>query len=151
MNKLLKISLTGFLFLGANTTVIAEKSVEDAIEYRQAAMELIAWNIDKIGAIVNKKVEFNLEDFIQRTENLAILSRLPLEGFVPNSTDGETSAKADIFIKFDDFKEKMTKLISSSAELAKVAQDKKSIDGVKPQFFAVLKTCKSCHDKYKQK
>ncbi|MCP4697449.1 MAG: cytochrome c [Gammaproteobacteria bacterium] len=153
MNKLLRVSVAGILSCCISMAVHArgDSSTEDAIEYRQAVMEVIAWNFGRMGAILKSKALFDAEEFAKRAAHTAFITQLAREGFVPGSDKGETDAKPQIWTEWDDFKEKMTALQENAAKLAEVAKTATARENVAPQFKKTGKTCKGCHKKYKKK
>ncbi len=148
----LKIGLMGTLLsIGINTIAdAAENKTTDAIEYRQAAFEVLAWNFGPMGAMVKGKIPFDAKTFVERAANVAFLSKMPIEGFIPGSEQGETDAKPIIWQEWDDFKAKMGQLQEQSAKLAEVAKTATKIEEVANQFGETAKVCKGCHEKYRE-
>lgn len=127
--------------------------VDKAIEYRQDALGVMAWQIGPLGDMAQGKIEFDAETFTRRAENLAAVAPLPWEGFVEGSLQGdghgiETDALADIGENWDDFESRQQSLIEESAKLAELAQGD-DVAAMRRQVAAVAKTCKGCHDNYK--
>lgn len=151
VNKL-KIGLMGTLLsIGINTIAnAAENKTADAIEYRQAAFEVLAWNFGPMGAMVKGKIPFEAKTFAERAANVAFLSKMPLEGFIPGSEQGKTDAKPIIWQEWDDFKAKMGQLQEKSAKLAEVAKTATKVEEVANQFGETAKVCKGCHEKYRE-
>jgi cytochrome c556 len=147
-----KIGLMGTLLsIGINTiTNAAENKPADAIEYRQAAFEVLAWNFGPMGAMVKGKIPFDAKTFAERAANVAFLSKMPSEGFIPGSAQGETDAKPIIWQEWDDFKAKMGQLQEKSAKLAEVAKTATKLEEVANQFGETAKVCKGCHEKYRE-
>jgi len=151
MKKLLKVGIAGMLSLGLSQVANAGGDMtEDAIEYRQAVMEIIVWNFRPMGKMVKGKIPYDAQAFAKKAENLAFLSHLPLEGFIPGSDKGETDAKSAIWNNWEDFKAKLEAFQQESAKLAEVAKTATTAKGVKSQFIETAKTCKGCHKPYKR-
>ncbi|MGS0673588.1 c-type cytochrome [Shewanella sp. 0m-4] len=125
------------------------KEADDAIDYRQSAFSMIAHNFGDMGAMLKGKKEFNAEVFAMRAENVAALSKLPLEGFVAGSDKGDTEALAKVWSDKADFDAKMKTFQENAAILALAAKsgDKKEM---KQAFGNTGKSCKGCHDVYKK-
>jgi cytochrome c556 len=152
-NNLMKIGLMGaILSIGINTVTYAkgENSTEDAIEYRQAAFEVLVWNFAPLGAMVKGKIPFDAKTFAERAANVAFLSKMPIEGFIPGSDKGETDAKPAIWQNWDDFKARMGKLQEEAAKLAEVAKTATKVEEVAQQFGETGQVCKGCHEKYRE-
>ncbi len=76
------------------------------------------------------------------------MSKLPWAGFTPESQSVKTKAKAEVWsdkAKFDQGAEKMM------AEVAKlnVAAKTGNLDNLKAAFGEAAKTCKGCHDAFR--
>ena len=148
MKKMAVLSLTAGL-LSASTLALATPDPEDAIEYRQGIFTAIYWNFGPMGDMMKGKLDFNAKDFSRRAANVATLSKMPLEGFIPGSyNDDDTDALPAIEKNWDDFTQRMEAFQKNAAALAEAAQsgDKAS---VAPAFMEVAKSCKGCHDNFK--
>jgi len=150
MKKLFSVSVAGVLLFSMSMVVNAVEP-EDAIEYRQAVMKTIVWNMKPMGTMVKGKMPFDAQAFAKRAENLAFLSKLPLEGFVSGSYKGDTDAKPTISDNWHNFKAKMANFEKEATELAKVAKTATALKEVRSQFGDTAKTCKACHKRYKSK
>ncbi len=146
MKKIAAMGLAGLL-AAASTTAFAAKP-EDAINYRQGTFSAMAWHFGTMGAMVKGKMDYDAEDFSRRAEIVAQLSKLPMEGFIPGSYEGETDALPAIEKEWDKFEGGMNALVESSAALAEAAKSG-DMAQIKPAFGEVGKTCKGCHDNFK--
>ncbi len=146
MNKIAAMGLAGLL-AAASTTAMAVKP-EDAINYRQGTFSAMAWHFGTMGAMVKGKMDYDAEDFSRRAEIVAQLSKLPMEGFIPGSYEGDTDALPAIEENWDKFEGGMNALVERSAALAEAAQSG-DMAQIKPAFGEVGKTCKGCHDNFK--
>ncbi|HAI69028.1 MAG TPA: cytochrome C [Gammaproteobacteria bacterium] len=150
MNKLLQVGFAGILSFGISIAASADDDeIEEAIEYRQAGMEMIAWNFGRMAAMVKGKMPYNATAFAERAENVAALSKMALEGFIPISPKGDTDAKASIWTNWDDFNARMVEFENQAAQLANLAKTATTLKEVVPQFKNTA-LCKGCHRKYKK-
>jgi cytochrome c556 len=134
-----------------SSTAFAQAKPADAIEYRQAAFEVIGWNFKAMAAMVQGRVPYEKEVFAKRAATVSHVSALPIEGFGAGTDKGApTQAKPEIWAKMDDFKAKMDKMNAETAKLATIAAAG-NLDDIKKQFGATGATCKACHDDYKAK
>ena len=132
-----------------STPAMAERDqAENALEYRQGVFNAMAWSFGPMAAMVKNKMPYDAALFTKHAERVAFLAHLPLEGFIPDSRVGDTTAKQDVWDNADDFKAKMETLIEESARLATISQVG-DLDAIRPQFGAVGNSCKSCHDDYR--
>ncbi|MEH6464562.1 MAG: cytochrome c [Shewanella psychromarinicola] len=121
----------------------------DAIEYRQAAFGLIAYNFGDMGAMLKGKKPFDAAVFSARADNVAALSKIPHEGFIAGSDKGDTEALAKVWQDKADFDSKMTAFQDNAAALA-VAAKTTDENNIKQAFTNTGKSCKGCHDVYKK-
>lgn len=147
--KMIVLALVSSTILGTSVQANNFKNVDDAIEYRQSALSLMAYNFGDMGAMLKGKKPFDAQVFAMRADNVAALAKLPLEGFTPGSDKGDTEALAKIWTEKSDFDAKMEQLQKDAAALSIAAQadDKKAL---KQAFLKTAKNCKGCHDVYKK-
>ena len=147
MNKLLTVTISAAL-IGISGAALAAPKPFEAVEYRKGIFKAVKWNFGPMGDMMKGKVEFNAEEFARRANNLAALSHMPLEGFIPGTYERSTAALPAIESDWQTFAAGMENFQSKTAELAEAAKsgDKGQIA---PAFMQVAKTCKGCHDKFK--
>ena len=142
--------VVGVLVVGAAVTALGQTKPEDQIKYRQSAMFLVGQNFGPLAAMAQGKRPYDKDVAIKDATIVAFVSKLPLDGFVPGTDQGNTKAKPEIWLDMDDFKAKMEKMQEETAKLADVAQQG-DFDALKAQVGATGKACKACHDKYRNK
>lgn len=128
--------------------VADDDKAEHALEYRQGVYNAMAWSFGPMAAMVKNKMPYDAALFTEHAERVAFLSHLPLEGFIPDSRVGDTTARQEVWDNADDFKSRMQTMIDEAQKLAAVAQAG-DLDAIRPQFGAVGKSCKGCHDDYR--
>lgn len=146
MKKIAAMGLAGLL-AAVSTTAIAAKP-EDAINYRQGVFSAVKWHFGTMGEVVKGKQDYDAEDFARRADIVAQLSKLPLEGFVAGSYEGDTDALPAIEENWDQFEGGMNKFIETADALAAAAKTG-DMDQIRPALGEVGKTCKGCHDNFK--
>jgi cytochrome c556 len=151
-NKIITSALLGASLLTcAVPAVQAFDEPKDAIEYRQAAFDLIAEHVGQMGAMIRNEKPFDADEFKYRANSVDALSKMPLEGFTfPGADKGQTKAKPAVFENMDDFKSRLKTFQEQAARLA-VAANSGDIDTIKPAFMDTMKNCKSCHTDYKNR
>jgi cytochrome c556 len=151
MNLITRTAVLAAL-MASSTLTLAEVKVSDAVEYRQGIYKAVRWNFGPMGDMVKGKQEFNADEFSRRAANLAALSKMPLEGFVAGSYNGTYSGSTDalpaIEKDWETFAGIMSDFETNAAALAQAASAG-DMDAIRPAFMSVAKTCKSCHDKFK--
>jgi cytochrome c556 len=155
MKPIVKLAIVGLFASSVSQTVLATDSdpKEEAVEYRRAVFEVIKWNFVSIKNMIKGTTPFEATELAKFADRIAVLSKMHLDGFVPDSAAGSTKhkneAKPEIWKKWDDFKAKNTKFEEESAKLAEVAKGGQ-MEQIKPQFDATAKSCKGCHDDYRK-
>ena len=146
--------LIGGAALLLSTTLVAQAQDADpkkeAVKYRQSVMKIVGWNFKPMGAMVKGERPFDAKVFAAHAKDLAAVSSVDILAGFPEDTDGpDSKAKAEIWLKWDDFKEKMGAMQREVAKLAEVAKGGDEA-AMKKQFGETGKTCKGCHDDYKE-
>jgi len=133
---------------GANAQGQPSKA-EQAVKYRKAVYQAIAWNFGPMSAMAQGKLPHDAAEFQMRAARVAALTPMLAESYAPD-TQGVAGSKAkpELWANRADFDAKMRDLVDRSATLASVA---KSGDAArsKAAFLDTAGTCKACHDDYK--
>jgi len=141
-------ALLTLLVLG--TPAASAGKVEDAVDYRQGAMNIFSWNLGHMGAMVKGDVPFDATAFQGYAKDLAAATKLNvLDGFPEASVTDESDAKGQIWLNWADFESKLQDLRTQSAKLVDVAAGGDEA-AIKTQLGETRKTCKACHDDYKE-
>jgi cytochrome c556 len=122
---------------------------EQALKYRKAVYQAIAWNFGPMSAMAQGKAPFDAAEFAMRAGRVAALTPMLSESYSPETqTVAGSKAKAELWANRADFDAKMKDLVERSATLATVAKGGDEAR-TKAAFFDTANTCKACHDKYK--
>lgn len=148
--KILNTVLCASVIIGATLSAqtFAESAAEDAIKYRQSVFTAIRWHFGSMGAMLRDKKPYDAEQFKHHATQVSALAHMPREGFIEGSDFGDTKAKAEIWENLDDVSARFDVLIKDTAILAAAAGG--DMDAVKGPFGTVAKSCKGCHDKYRE-
>ncbi|RTE87543.1 MULTISPECIES: cytochrome c [Gammaproteobacteria] len=149
-NKLLASGLTVLLLSSATSALAQSDEAQDAIEYRQSALQLIRANFGVMADMVRGDVEFDAAVFAQKSKNLSHLAHIPWDGFTgagANTSEG-TDALPEIWEDWSDFEQKAQALVDASAELALAAEDD-NMGQIRAKFMATVQTCRECHNNYR--
>ena len=120
---------------------------EHAVKYRQSAMYVMNYHIDRIGLMVNGRAPYDAKAAVEHAELVAIASRLPWKGYLPETDRLSKSVRPELWSEQAKFKEGGEKLMADTARLLAAAKTN-SLDEIKTAFRATANTCKSCHDAY---
>ena len=146
MKKLLAASVAGALMMGSLNVQAAD--VEDAVEHRQGIFSAMKWYFAPMGAMIKGEIDYDQAEFPRRAELLSALTHMAEEGFVANSAEG-TEAKPEIWENMDKFSGGFDQLQSNAAALVEASKSG-DMGMIKPAFGEVAKTCKGCHDNFRE-
>ena len=151
MRKPIALALAAGLAAAVTGTTASAVDAEDAIEYRQGVFQVIKWDFGPMVGMAKGKIPFDAEAFAMHAERVAAMAPRALEGFVEGSSsdDHDTDAKAEIWADWDKFEGGMQKLENGTAKLAEVAAGGDEM-AMKKQLGEVGKTCKGCHDNFRE-
>lgn len=144
------VAFTAALALTGMGVIAAEVKPEDVVDYRQAMMIGLAWNIGGIGAMVKGVTPWDQQRVAFMANRAAQLATMPREGFTPETAKAKSNAKPEIWTNVKDFDERNDAMVSATAKLAEVAKAGDEA-ATKAAFVDTIKTCKGCHDKYQVK
>lgn len=149
--KLFRMVVSVALLAGYAGIAQAEMTREDyAIKFRRSGYTMLTWYFGPMARMAKGEMPYDKAQFLRNAENLAFLSKLPKDGFIPGSENGDTKAKPEIWSNAGKFKEANDRMESETAKLAELAKGG-NLDALKEQLGKVQKTCKSCHDEFKKK
>ena len=137
-------------------TVLAEpaksaKQAKAVTQYRQAILTLVKSNVGALGAMNKGAIPFNAETIQTNSLRLEQLSLMLKDYFVTDTSgfDVETEALDKIWGNKADFNDKITALTAAASNLNKDAKAGDTSQ-FKPAIGQVFKSCKGCHDNYKE-
>ncbi len=139
-------AVIGFLLLAAAAQASAD---QNAIDYRKNTMDAVGGHMKDVVAIAKGEVAHKAHLPVH-VSSLAALANLAPDLFGPDTRDGDTHALPKIWEQPDAFKQKL-------ADFRKAANDLDALvkSGDMTNFGAALgalgKSCKSCHDDFKEK
>jgi cytochrome c556 len=124
---------------------------EDAIEYRQSVMTVMGTHFGRLGAMVQGKVPFDAKAAQANANIVLVMSMLPFSAFGPGTDLGhDTKAKPDVWkdpAKFQAAGKDMQDQVVKLDAAAKTG----NLDLIKAAFGDTAKTCKGCHDNFREK
>ena len=122
---------------------------EDAIKYRQGALNVMAAHFGRLGAMAQGRVPYDAKAAAENMAVISVVHKLPLTAFPAGSDKGHPNrAKSSIWSDAAGFKAAGDKF---AAEMAKLDAAVKAgnADALKAAFGPVGGTCKACHDNYR--
>ena len=148
--KRLLLAVTTVAGLAASLPAAAQfQKPEDAVKYRQSAMFVMANHFGRIGAMANGRAPYDAATAAANADVVATIAKLPFVGFVDGTTGTQKGgANAKIWSDKAGFEAAAKKMQDETAKLAAAAKTN-SLDNLKAAFGEVGKTCKGCHDEYR--
>jgi cytochrome c556 len=131
------------------TTVAVAADPEDQIKYRQNTMAANGGHAGAISLLLRGKVEHpsHLAPHARALNGLAAT----LTDLFPEGSDfGETRAKAEIWSKPDEFATAIATTQDAVAAFT-AAVEAEDQEAIGPAFEEVGKSCKGCHEEFRQK
>lgn len=125
---------------------------EQLIKWRQSAYQVIAWNSGRIKAQV-EGTAYNKDEVVKAANTIAAIANSGLGAlFAPGTDTGkgwhDTTVKPALFTDGAKAGAAATAFNKEANELAKVAASGDQA-AVKAQYAALTKTCKGCHDDFR--
>jgi cytochrome c556 len=153
--KALLQRLTGLLSLALAMTVPAawadgDASPERAIKARQATYFLMGQQLGKINATIKGDLPFDKASLEFSADLLEMLSKLAPQFYPAGSDQGATKAKSDIWKDLAKFN-KLAQDSQVEAGKLKAIVATGDIARIKAAYGATSRSCKSCHDPYKER
>jgi cytochrome c556 len=124
---------------------------EQAIKYRQSVYKVILWNFGPAAAMAQGKIPYDAAEFARRTERVATMAPMLLEGYPEGSASEpgiKTRARPEIWENKAEFEKLMHDMENKTAALATVARDG-DFDKSKAAFGDAAAACKACHEKFR--
>jgi cytochrome c556 len=123
-----------------------------AIEYRQSLYRVVAYNFGPLVQHSRDRIELAPESMRTYAERLAIVAEFTREAYPPLSSTGTTKVRAQVWSDRAAFDQMLSEFIVASRTLADVtARANATRAEVKSAVGVVGNTCKSCHDRFREK
>lgn len=126
-----------------------EGGFDKEVEYRQAVMTIIAYNVKKIGGMLKGNAPYDAEQVKTHAKDIASASTLDIvSAFPEDSVNDDSDALEDIWMDFETFEQKLQDFRTAAAGINKAAQsgDKAAVGAAMKDLGA---SCKGCHKKFK--
>lgn len=129
---------------------VAQVKPEVMVKQRQAVMTLQGKYFGPMAAMAQGKAPYNVEVVRRNAAFLDNLSRMPWDGFDPNTKDVKSAALPAVYEQPQKFREAASRLENEAHKLYQVSQSGDEA-AVKAQIGAVGKSCGGCHESFRQK
>jgi cytochrome c556 len=148
------------LFLAATVALAATGSAlaqqapkpENLIKWRQSAFQVVAWNSGRIKSSLDGG--YNKDQVLRSANVIAAIANAGLGSLFAAGTESakgwhDTTVKPEAFTNTARFAELGGEFAKESTELVRVVSSGADAAAVKDQFGKLQKTCKSCHDDFR--
>ena len=151
--------ISKFLCLASLACVVAGSAVaqqapkpEALIKGRQSASQVVAWNSGRIKASLDGG--YNKDQVLKSASVIAAIANSGLGSLFAAGTESgkgwhDTTAKPELFNNTAKFAELGGAFGRESGELLRLVSSGADAAAVKDQFGKLQKTCKSCHDDFR--
>lgn len=153
MKTILTVLAATLLAAAVATSVQAQQAPkpEQLIKWRQSAYQVIGWNAGRVKANVDGT--YNKDEVIRAANTIAAVANTGLPSLFAAGTETgkgwkDTTVKATLFSDASGAAAAQAAFGKEASELARVAQGG-DVAAVKAQLAALQKTCKACHDDYR--
>ena len=149
LRRLVPATLIAGLLVSAGAHAQFSK-VDDAVEYRQAALQLMSAHFGRVGAVVKGEKPYDKAAVEADVAIIEMMSKLPWPAFMPGSAGGHSKAKAEIWGQQEKFKTAIEKMQGEVDKLSAAAKGG-DLATIKTAFGATGQSCKACHDNFRNR
>ncbi len=146
--KLGMFAAAGLIALASTPSMAQFAKAEDAIKYREAAMTLMGSHFGRMAPVAKKEAPYDKDKIKENVAVLNVLAALPWAVYGKGTEGGE--AKPEIWSDPEGFTKAQEDFKTGMGKLTEAA-DAGDFDAFRVAFGAVGKSCKSCHDSYREK
>ena len=146
--------LAGAIALAAAASALAQQAPkpENLIKWRQSAFQVVAWNSGRIKSSLD--TSYDKAQVLRSANAISAIANAGLGSLFAAGTESgkgwhDTTAKAEAFTNQAKFAELGGEFAKESNELVRVVSSGGDAAAVKDQFGKLQKTCKSCHDDFR--
>jgi len=155
-SRTLAIALTTVTIAASSLSAIAQQAPpkpEQFIKWRQSAYQLVGWNTGRIKASLDG--QYDKDEVVKAANTIAAIANTGLGALFPPGTEQgkgwhDTAVKPGLFQDGKKVGEYAANFSREATELAKLAAGGDPAL-VKDQFAKLTRTCKACHDDFRNK
>jgi len=116
--------------------------------YRESYFHLLGLHFQPLRMMVQRQIPWDADRAAVLGRDLKAVSQIDILSQFPEGSEGG-EAKLEIWDDFDDFSERMNTMRTEAAKMAEATASGDQ-DAVGKQLGALGKSCKSCHDVYRE-
>ena len=145
----LPVVLASSMVVGSTEAQDQPSKGEQALKYRKAVYQTLAWNFGPLAAMAQDKIPYDAKEFALRAERVAFLAPLLEETYGPETRGvAGSKLKPEMWNQRPDFDQKLETMIDRTNALASVAKTGDAAQS-RTAFIDTANACKACHDKYR--
>src|SRR5450830_67279 len=151
MSKLLSLLFTAITIVSALTACSGsakDTHPKQLVTKRIAIFKEFTKTLEPLGLVARDRKDFNQREFLETALELDKLSSQPWIYFTPDGNYPPTHAKAEVWLKPDEFKTAQDKYQALTKQLVKAAQGG-NLEVIRPVVNEVQKSCKACHNQFR--
>lgn len=153
-NKLMRLAAVPMLALVAScggtggADDIGETPEGEAFLYRDAVMQIAEYKAGRLAGMAREEIPLDEEVFVKSAQDLAAVSDMVVEGFMPEGIVEPSRATSDIWDNWSDFEAKAQAFQDQAAMLAETAEQE-GFEAARGLVQDTLSTCGDCHRPYR--
>lgn len=135
---------------GGGSAADADTPEAEAFRYRQAVMRVLENKMALLGTMARGEAEVDEAQFRKAASDLAVLSGMIVEGFMPEGAIPGSAALPETWSNWDDFVSKANDLEQAADSLA-AAVESGGFEGGQSLVQSTAGNCGSCHRAYRRR
>lgn len=133
---------------GSGAPELEESPEAEAYLYRNGVMEVAAYKARLIVGMAREEIPLDEARFVQATQDLAAVSGMVLEGFMPEGLVGPSRAEPAIWENWEDFEQK-AQAFNEAAEMLAQTAEQGGFEAARGLAQDTVGTCSDCHSPYR--
>lgn len=140
------VTLTALL--SACSDRVKDTHPQQLVSKRQAIFKKFTKTLEPLGMVARDRQDYVRAEFMANAQTLQELSTQPWAYFTADGNYPPTRAKAEVWSKASEFKQAQDSYLATVDQLVKISGDN-DMPAIRASVDAVQKSCKSCHDKFR--
>jgi cytochrome c556 len=154
MKRVLVSAVVAAGMMAGASGAISGEAEDKAIKARQAVMQLLSFNLGKLGAMVKGDMAYDADQAKLAANNLKAVAHIRQDAMWPKGTameepgmQGKTWAKKAAWDTYPEVTKKHEALVAAADKMAEAAGG--GVDAIKGAIGAVGGSCKGCHENFR--
>ncbi|SCC93901.1 Cytochrome c [Thiomonas sp. X19] len=148
MKNVLRSIVVASLLASAGAAHAEFAKPAQAVHYRKSVFYVMGHHTAILGAMLEGRIPFNAQRALSEAQIIEFMSHLPWRAFGPGTDVRGTDAKSSIWHERQRFQVDAQDLEQLTPKLTAAAQTGQ-LNPMRVVFGQTVKTCKSCHDSFR--